>query len=380
MQPIYLKQPVKILRHHVMTLSVIALLTTLAIGSASASEVEEAPANQDHAASWLHDAGWGVFYHSLSDIYGPRRALTDRGYEQMTRPGNHPHDVMHRLTFFQQNVPTLSQDEWNEYIDEFDVDTLAKQLHEVGAGWFMVAIGQHSGLFCAPSSKFDQMMGFDQKTTTCSRRDLVADLAKALKPYNIRLLVYAAVHPPRHHQKVREVFADTDGALSAPTQEKWESVIQHWSEQWGDLVDGWWFDGGFQVPSRPESPNRESLISAAKSGNPNSIACINLGPTSTTRSAKNEDYTAGEFDLPLDVTPQGRWIDGRQWHMLSYLGEWWSWSAKPRFNNQQVIDMTSRIISAGGSVTWDIPLTNKGTLPKAFHDQLRVLGKAVKQK
>ena len=373
----WLKNPVKILHHHFVSIGLIVVLNALAVGHASAAEAPEAPIAQEHKASWLHDGGWGVFNHNLSEIHGPRQVLTDLGYAQMTRPGNHPHEVMRRLDFFQKNVPTLSQDEWNAYIDQFDVDTLAKQLHEVGAGWFMVAIGQQSGLFCAPNSAFDEMMGFDENSTTCSKRDLVADLAKALKPYNIRLLVYAAVHPPRHHQKIKEVFLDNDGPMSQETQKKWETTIQHWSKQWGDQVDGWWFDGAYSIAER-EAPNRESLLSAAKAGNANAIACLNLGPRNLS-GAKNEDYTAGEFDLPLEVTPQGRWIDGRQWHMLSYLGEWWSWSAKPRFSDQQVIDMTSRIIRSGGAVTWDVPLTPKGTLPKAFHDQLLELGKAVKQ-
>lgn len=334
---------------------------------------------ETHPAQWMHDAGWGVFYHSLSNIYSARHAVSDFGYEQLTRPSGHPHVVMHRLGFFQQNLPILEQQQWNDYVDGFDVDALARQLHEVGAGWFMIAIGQNSGLFCAPNAELDRMMGFDQSTTTCSERDLVADMARALKPYNIRLLVYATPHPPAGHGPIIEFFGNVQGVMAPQTQEKWESVLRHWSHQWGDLVDGWWFDGGYTVAIRDEAPNRESIIDAAKAGNPKAIVCLNPGVV-IAPGANNEDYTAGELDFPLGVVPESRWLGHRQWHILSYLGEWWSWSAKPRFEDDQVIETTFRIIAAGGAVTWDVPLNIDGTLQQAFHDQLLALGEALKDR
>ena len=38
-------------------------------------------------------------------------------------------------------TPTI----WNEVIDHFDVEGLAKQINETGAGYFIFTIGQNSG-------------------------------------------------------------------------------------------------------------------------------------------------------------------------------------------------------------------------------------------
>jgi len=329
-------------------------------------------------AEWMHEAGWGVFNHSLADLYAARQAVTDVGYEKLTRPMGHPHATMNTLAFFQKTLPPLGRDEWNTIVDQFDVDTLARQLDEVGAGWFMIAIGQLSGHYCAPNAEFDRIVGFDADTTLCSRRDLVADMARALKPYGIRLLVYSPAHPARRNQRINEAFG-TYGQFQPPeTQRKWERAISAWSRQWGDLVDGWWFDGGYHVAVREEAPNKESMVAAARAGNPDAVICLNpaLG---VLPGAANEDYTAGEMDFPLGVEPGGRWVGHRQWHMLSYLGEWWSWSAHPRFSDEQAVAMTRGIVDAGGAVTWDVPLTVRGTLTEPFMRQLSAIGRAVDQ-
>jgi len=36
-----------------------------------------------------------------------------------------------------------------------------------------------------------------------------------------------------------------------------------------------------------------------------------------------EDYTAGELNDPFAVVPVSRWVDGSQWHALTFLGSTW---------------------------------------------------------
>ena len=76
---------------------------------------------------------------------------------------------------------------WNQRIDAFDTDGLAKQLHEVGAGYFFITLGQNSGFYLSPNTTYDRLVG--HSPGRCSRRDLVADIAAALKPCGIRMMV-----------------------------------------------------------------------------------------------------------------------------------------------------------------------------------------------
>jgi hypothetical protein len=49
-------------------------------------------------------------------------------------------------------------------------------------------IGQNSGHYCSPNATYDRIVGITP--SKCSRRDLIADLAKTLSARNIRLMVY----------------------------------------------------------------------------------------------------------------------------------------------------------------------------------------------
>ena len=77
----------------------------------------------------MKEARWGVMTHFLADW----RAQVD----------GEPASVEH----------------WNELIDHFDVNGLAEQLHSVGAGYYLVTIGQNSGFYLAAQSYIRQDRG-----------------------------------------------------------------------------------------------------------------------------------------------------------------------------------------------------------------------------
>ncbi len=90
-----------------------------------------------------------------------------------------------------------------------------------------------------------------------------------------------------------------------------------------------------------------------------------------------QDYTAGEIGEEFPEC-QGRWIHGVQWHILSYLGEWWAQGPR-RFTNDFVIGYTSQAIENGEVVTWDVPPQPNGLIPEEFAQQLEALGKVLSQ-
>jgi hypothetical protein len=163
-------------------------------------------------------------------------------------------------------------------------------------------------------------------------------------------------------------------------QTKWESVIREWSERWGDKVGGWWFDGCYYSDTmyrNPQPPNFASFAAAARAGFPGSIVAFNPGvlmPIITL--TPEEDYTAGEINEPDKVECTGPQVGTAQLHVLTYLGETWGRGA-PRFNNQQVIDLTRKILKCQGVVTWETPVQKDGHLPGPYLEQLRALGEGL---
>jgi hypothetical protein len=304
---------------------------------------KEAVVEQRHRTDWFQAAGWGVFTHYLTG------AETSAG-------------------------------EWNRRVEGFDVTGLAAQLESVGAKYYYITLGQNSGHYCSPNAAYDSYVGI--KPSKCSKRDLVADIYEALKPKGIKLLVYLPAGAPDQDPVAVERLEWQSGPhRNREFQVKWESVIREWSLRWGKKVAGWWFDGCYwpnEMYRFPEPPNFASFAAAARAGNPDRIVAFNPGVLNPIISLSEcEDYTAGEINEPGQVKCPGRWLDGAQFHMLSYLGPWWA-AAPPRFSNEQVIEWTRGIISRGGVVTWDVPIQPDGHIPQEFVAQLEALRDALK--
>lgn len=327
-------------------------------GAGWAQETESMKA---HRTDWFQKARWGVFTHYMADT-----VLKDATVES-----------------------------WNAAVDRFDVNALADTLASVGAGYYVITLGQNSGFYCSPNAAYDRITGI--LPSKCAKRDLIADLYAALHPKGIRLMVYLPSGAPDRDPEAMKALewkpgkhprwdtspvkpGDADPRLES-FQRKWESVIREWSERWGEKVAGWWFDGCYYPDAmyrHPDPPNFDSFAAAARAGNPGGIVAFNPGvvnPIITLTPA--EDYTAGEIDQPQDVACPGPRIGQAQYHMLSYIGKWWAGSP-PRFTPEQVAAMTRKIVEKGGVVTWDVPIGADGALAPEFMDHLRAAGQACK--
>jgi alpha-L-fucosidase len=301
------------------------------------------PSVQGQRAGWFRAAGWGVFMHYLADS---------------------------------ADLPAA---EWNRRIDAFDVEGLARQLESAKARYFFITLGQNSGHYLSPNKTYDSFAGIHP--SKCSRRDLVADLYAALEPRGIKLLVYLPSGAPDRDNVAMERLQWQKGPQrNREFQQKWEQVIAEWSTRWGGKVKGWWFDGCYwpnTMYRHAEAPNFASFAAAARKGNPDSIVAFNRGVVVPIHAeSAQEDYTAGEIDAPANVSVGGFWVDGAQWHMLSYLGKWWS-GPPARFTTEEAVKMTTRAVAKGGVVTWDVPHRPDGLIEEPFLGQLRAIGEAV---
>jgi len=303
---------------------------------------------------WFRDCGWGVFTHYLTD-------------------------------------KDMSAETWADQVDRFDVDRLADNLASVGAPYYIMTIGQNSGHFCSPNATYDELVGV--RPSKCSRRDLIADLHAATSRHGIRLLVYLPGGAPAHDTVAMEKLEwewgyeggwpngheVRTGKRLIEFQRKWEAVIREWSERWGSRVCGWWVDGCYfadEMYRHEDAPNFGSFAAAMKAGNPDSIVAFNPGvKVPVVCHTEHDDYTAGEISNAFPECP-GRWVDGAQYQILSYLGPTWG-QGPVRFPDEFVIGYTKHVTSHQGVVSWDVPIQPDGAIPEPFLRQLTALGNAL---
>ena len=308
---------------------------------------------------WLQAAGWGVF---LCFLDSPASST---------------------------EVSDTSAEDWNRRVDGFDVAALALQLEAIGAKYLCITLGQNSGHYCSPNTTYDSIVEIEP--SKLSRRDLIADLHSELHRKGIQLMVYLTSGAP----DMDAIAVGKLGWKKSPDERlsefqiKWEAVIRDWSLRWGERVSGWWIDGCYFADAmyrHDAAPNFASFAAALKAGNRNAIVAFCPGPVrgevdecrNLIAPTEHDDYLAGEVD---DLFPicKGRWVSARgaagakiQWHALSYLGSWWG-QGQPRFLAEFVVSYTKASNAAGGVVTWDVPISDNGTIPQAFLDQLKLL-------
>lgn len=239
-------------------------------------------------------------------------------------------------------------------VGEFDVEALSRQLEAMGAKYFVLTLGQNSGFFNSPNSAYDRYTGYTAGER-CSTRDLPLDLYRALRPRGIKLMLYLPCQTPNQDARAQKAFGLAQGAKDQPINAefagKWAQVIQEWSDRYGEKVAGWWFDGGYKWIDFNEEIAR-TYATAVKHGNPNAIVTFNPG-VSLIRWTQAEDYTAGELNEPFDVVPTSRWVDGSQWHALTYMGSGWS-RRDTRYPAEKWAKWVSTVVSNGGVVTLDM--------------------------
>lgn len=316
------------------------LFVFLALGCAGAAHASPKNPNTD----WFQQAGYGAFMHFL--------------------PGD---------------ANGLAQ------VEQFDVKALADQLEAMGAKYFVLTLGQNSGYYNAPNAAYDRVTGY-RPGERCSRRDLPLDLARALKPKGIRLMLYLPCQVPNQDVQAQKAFGllqgPRDQPLSLDFARKWAAVIQEWSDRYGDQVVGWWFDGGYKWIGFNEAI-AEIYGNAVKHGNPKAIVTFNPG-VQLTRYTVAEDYTAGELNNPFNYMPSSRWLNDSQWHALTFLGANWG-QRDTRHPAERWAHWATDVISHGGVITLDMgpnydskagPI---GSFAPAQVDQVKQIKAAVEQ-
>ncbi|HUS47977.1 MAG TPA: alpha-L-fucosidase [Phycisphaerae bacterium] len=304
-----------------------AVIAFVLLAPALRAADEDAKTEQKaHKTDWLYKAKWGVMFH-----FAP-----------------------HMLQYADPTRDLSKAEEWNKVVAEFDADGLAKQIKEIGAGYLLIAARHGGAMPIAPNSAIDKAA-----PGTCPKRDLIADLADALEKQGLHLMLYYS----------------TGMGIDKPKQaQQSAAVIEEWSRRYGKKVKGWWLDNNVG-----DEELQKLLADACRAGNGDSLVAFSP-PRNPRRNSKYEDFTAGNCHGPRMIGCNGRFLDGAQWHMLSYLGfNWGGYSKKgpgPRYSPETAVSMTMRFLPKGGVVTWDVKPTLKGLIAEEFIPTLTAIGEA----
>ena len=120
-----------------------------------------------------------------------------------------------------------------------DVEQTAKDAAEVGAGYVILALGQHSQYSCAPNPVVDKYWKLEPGQFN-SRRDLPMDLYEALEKRGIALMLYSVV------QGFLPIPERPAGMTKKNNLDYWLEASQWYSDHYGKKVKGWWIDGGYE--------------------------------------------------------------------------------------------------------------------------------------
>ncbi len=333
--PLFSSVPVRFFR------CVVGLAAVLFAASASAS-----PHSPD--TDWFCDAGWGVFVHYLWDVQNVGGRENTQG-----------------------KPPTT----WDALVREFDTEKFAEQVQETGAPYVFFTPMQRTRYLIAPNATYDRLTGYEPGEAR-STRDLVADLYRSLDKRGIKLMLYWTGDGPREDAQAARGMGGWNGQVSDQYVRNWAAVAAEYSRRYGDKVKSWWVDGCYAHIGYNEARWRV-LSQGVKAGNPHAIIALNNPAMAYANSSTDcDDFTTGEVNEFADI-PDDRWRDGKQFHVLSYLGRDWG---RPgcRHDLAFLADYVSQVNEAGGVVTIDIALFRDGSLDPKQVKLLSQLGLAIK--
>ena len=290
----------------------------------------------------LHDAKWGVFNHYLP-----------------------------------WNCKTSA--DWNARVEGLDVEKVAAQLESCGAKFYFFTVMQGFSYLCAPNDTFDRIAG-TAPGEACSRRDLPAELAVALKKRGIDLYLYYTGDGPYKDDKIGGRFGFTEPRQKGVTRkfvENWAAVLEEYSVRYGDAVKGWWIDGCYSDFLKYTDDLLVLYADAIKKGNPRALVAMNNGVKAYyAKHCSKDDFTCGEFN-DFYVIPRDRFVNGAQAFLLAPLGaykdgiEWGSWARGGcKRDAAYMADFVNLVNRAGGVVAVEIKVHPDGSFEP---DQLEVL-------
>jgi hypothetical protein len=315
---------------------------------ATAASAADRPGNPN--TDWFSRAGYGVFVHYLSGLQNVAESSNSLG----------------------------KQTSWDACVREFNVEAFAGQMRECGAGYVIFTVMQVNRFMIAPNATYDRLTGY-KPGEACAKRDLIEELYQALQKRGIPLMLYYTGDGPRGDAKAAAgMKCPPDGQVTEEFVRNWAAVAREYGERYKGKVTGYWCDGCYPFIGYDDK-KLGILAQGLRAGNPKRIISMNNGVNPKVISyTRHEDFTTGEMNTFTDV-PLSRWIDGEQWHLLSFLGGWWGGPGL-QLSRRQLIDYVHTVNAVGGVVSIDVMLYRDGLIERSQLMTLKGLRAGLKAK
>lgn len=288
---------------------------------------------------------------------------------------------VHYLNKIQNNpdhVASLGKStSWDECVNEFDVERFAERMEETGAGYVIFTVLQQQQYMIAPNETFNRLTGYETGQA-CSSRDLIEELYQALSKRGIDLMLYFTGDSAAADPKAARGLG-----ISFPVREdfvrKWTSVVAEYGNRYKDKVKGYWVDGSYDFIGYDEHL-LGIFAEGLRAGYPERILAFNPGVKMQAYSI-HEDFTAGEMNSFELLPPAGRFLDGEQWHILSFLGTSQGniaacWGQPGTCKNKKTLpEYVWHVNALGGVVSIDVMLYRDGELDRSQLEVLKPLRK-----
>ena len=238
----------------------------------------------------------------------------------------------------------------------FDVEAFAASLAQMRASHLILTLGQNNGQYIAPNAALEALC--PHSAADRPPRDLPLEIGRALRSRGIALVLYLPFRAPQADPELMNCLGDISEQKPPPADfiAAWTAVIRDWSQHYGALARGWWFDGVYNT--RGISPSGwDALCAAARSGAPDRWLAFNTGEGPARFSAKAapcQNLMAGEFMQPPAQLSAPR--SELKFHLLTPLGASWGQPTPPRFTAAQVRGWIAQANVRGGLFTLDLPL------------------------
>ena len=287
----------------------------------------------------------------------------------------------------------------NAVVESFDLERFLADFDRTGADFLMFTIGQNSGYYASPNALLDSLA----EPGRCSRRDLILELAQAMRHRRKRFIAYLPSEVHFQPEEIQRAFV-WDPSDQRVFQQRYTRFIQEWSERLGELLDGWWFDGCYEWEPFPNQTYDWPLwCAASRAGNPTAAVAFNDGSfflRKTRPVTPYQDYLSGEVGAiqqggirlgrgdnsveeenearnageepgkPALYYPEAAFVPGThcQWHAQVPIDErQWVHShtgpmAAPRYSDSELLAFLERCKAAGGAVTLNVGIYREGHL------------------
>lgn len=282
---------------------------------------------------------------------------------------------------------------------KFNISKIAKQVEKLDSlSWVMLNLtnGNDGTQYTSPNKLLEAI-----NPNMAPSRDVLGEAIALLAKKGVKTIVYFDSRGPRA-DNFNTICKDEQEAQPyckriRGVQKSWrnhihsqgignqqaiaEYCIRYYSNRYGKLISGWWFDAG-------KSADFDLYANAARSGNPESIIAFNVpadshdndyiaiarqvGQSKFARTlsiaSSEEDYTSGH-PTPVKLKPPSwegnkRMITSMKYwnseyhiipHVFLPMQKGWT-RGEPAFTTSQLISWTLQTLKAKGAITWAVSM------------------------